>query len=87
MKNLETAVMIQKVINYTNKRIEEWYKNALINYNVKGRGVAHYDKKENKVVVEYVEDGKQKKWEMAYYPEYVTENRIDWIFDCWRSLV
>ena len=86
METLKTTTeMIQEIINYTNKRIENWYKNVLIDYNVKGSGNAHYNQKESKIVVEYIEDGIMKEWEMYFVPEYLT-NGIDWIFDCWSSL-
>ena len=75
----------QNAINYTQEKITAWYKDAKKDYNVNGSGTAHYNKVENEVVVEYIEDGVQKTWSMAFYPEYL-ENGIDWIFNCWSEL-
>ena len=79
------TTLIQTMIENTNSRILNWYENAKIDYGVIGSGSTHYNKKENKIVVEYIEDGEQKTWEMAFYPEYL-ENGINWVFDCWAEL-
>ena len=76
---------IQAMINNTNERINNWYANVKEEYGVKGSGSAHYSKEENKVVVEYVENGVQNTWEMAFYPEYM-ENGLNWVFNCWSEL-
>lgn len=75
---------IQNAINNTNNKIANWYKNAKLDYNVNGAGTAHYNKNQNEVVVEYKEDGVQKTWSMAFYPEYI-ENGIDYIYNCWSE--
>lgn len=76
---------INEIIKHTDSRIEEWYVSAKRDYNVKGAGKAHYNKKENSIVVEYTENGVQKTWSMAFYPEYIS-NGINWIFNCWSEL-
>lgn len=82
--NLEIA-NIQRMINYTNTKIVKWYSNVKKEYNVIGSGKAHYNKKNNTVVVEYIENGEQKTWSMAFYPEYLS-NGLDWVFNCWGEL-
>lgn len=76
---------IQDVIDYTNTMIISWYDLAKRDYGVVGSGKAHYNKDKNCVVVEYVENGEEKQWAMAFYPEYL-ENGIDWVYKCWQEL-
>lgn len=76
---------IQDAINNTNAQIVGWYKNAEIDYNVIGSGKAYYNKSNNEVVVDYVENGVEKTWSMAFYEEYL-ENGINWIYYCWSEL-
>lgn len=77
---------IEAMIAHTNKRIVTWYENVKLDYGVIGEGVASYKEEESKVIVEYIEDGEAKNWEMYFVPEYL-ENGIDWVFDCWGALV
>ena len=79
------GIAIQSMINHTNERIVGWYKNALLDHGVKGAGKAHFDKANNKVVVEYIEDGVQRNWSMVYYPEYIIEQDLDWVYNCWSE--
>ena len=81
-----TDTHIQTMIDYTNTKIESWYKEALTSYSVKGSGKAHYNKSNDEVVVEYTENGKQKTWSMAFYPEYLEDNGIAWVYNCWMEL-
>jgi len=78
--------LIQNAIDHTQEKIKTWYEQVKTDYNVIGSGTAHYNKSKNEVVVEHIEDGIQKTWSMAFYPEYL-ENGIDWIFNCWSELV
>lgn len=78
-------ITIEDVITFTDNMIVDWYKDVLRDYGVKGAGKTHYNKKENEIVVEYAEDGVQKTWKMAFYPEYLS-NGIKWVFRCWCEL-
>jgi hypothetical protein len=80
-----TDNQVQGVLHHTQNRIDEWYVEVKEEYGVNGSGTVHYNKKNHEVVVEFKEDGKQKQWSMAFYPEYL-ENGINWIFDCWAEL-
>ena len=75
---------MKNLIEYTNKRISNWYVNARIDYGVIGHGKLRFE--DNKAIVDYVENGEQKTWSMPFYPEYLKEQKINWIFDCWMSL-
>jgi hypothetical protein len=75
---------IQNLIDYTNLRIKNWYVNVKCEYGVIGSGKVRFT--EDSVVVDYIEDGEQKVWSMAFYPEYLKTARIDWVFNCWYEL-
>lgn len=76
---------IQDIVNYTNIRIESWYMNALLDHDVVGEGKAFYDENTDTIIVSYIEDGVSKTWEMAFYPEYIS-NGLDWVYNCWSEL-
>lgn len=80
------ALTIIDIINHTNVKLENWYKNAKLDYNVDGSGVASYNAEEKKVIVEYTENGETNMWSMYYIPEYATTHNINWVFDCWSEL-
>jgi hypothetical protein len=87
-RQLKTEIMkaIENVVEYTNVKIQNWYKEVKITYGVIGSGVCKYNELTNTMTVEYVEDGKCKIWEMPFYPEYTKEQSIDWVFNCWGEL-
>ena len=76
---------IQDIIDHTDARIVDWYELAKTDFDIIGAGKAHYNKDQNKVVVEYTENGVQTTWEMAWYPEYIS-NDISWVYNCWSEL-
>jgi hypothetical protein len=77
---------INKVVEYTNLRIQNWYKEVKRTYGVIGSGVCSYNESTKTMTVEYVEDGNTEVWEMPFYPEYAKEQSIDWVFNCWSEL-
>lgn len=77
-------VTIEFLINYTNQKIKNWYKNAKIDYDVNGHGKTSYSAEKKEISVAYVEDGEKKTWSMPFYPEYLT-NDINWVFNCWSE--
>ena len=87
MGNARMMNAINAIVAHTDNKIREWYVIAKQDYNVKGSGKTHYNKKENKIVVEFTENGEQKQWSMAFYPheDYVC-NGMDWVFNCWMAL-
>jgi len=72
------------LIEYTNNRIANWYYNAKKDYGVVGHGEVKFT--DDSVIVEYVENGEAKTWSMAFYPEYLKTEKIDWVFNCWSEL-
>ena len=84
MKN--TIKSIENLIEYTNTEIVRWYKDVKQEFGVIGFGSCRYDDAQNSIIVDYVEDGVFNTWEMAFYPEYLKEQKISWVFDCWIEL-
>ena len=76
---------ILDLIEYTDERITKWYKQAKEDYGVIGVGKTYYNDKENKIIIEYTEDGIKNTWEMAFYLEYLNYD-INWVFNCWCEL-
>ena len=74
----------KEVISYTNTKLVSWYINAKSDYNVTGSGQLRFT--EDSAIIEYIENGQQKTWSMAFYPEYLQEQKIDWVYNCWMEL-
>jgi hypothetical protein len=83
-KKHKKQIDMKTLIEYTNNRIANWYYNAKKDYGVIGHGKVRFT--EDSVIVDYVENGKEKTWSMAFYPEYLKEQKIDWVFNCWMEL-
>ena len=69
---------------HTNKKISNFYENVKREYGVIGSGSVRFER--DQVIIDYVEDGEAKTWSMAFYPEYLKEQKIDWVFNCWSEL-
>ena len=74
---------MKNLINYTNERLNNWYKNAKQDFNVVGSATCKIEG--NGFIVNYTENGVSKTWSMAFYPEYVSENGLNYFFDCWSA--
>lgn len=73
---------MNNIINYTNERLINWYKNAKQDYNIVGNGVLRFDG--DNAVIDYTENGVSKTWSMYFCEEYIS-NGIDWIFNVWME--
>lgn len=71
------------LINYTNNKLTNWYKNANIDYNVIGSGKAKIENGE--FIINYIENGVEKVWSMCYYPEYAIESGLDYFYNVWME--
>ena len=71
----------EQIITYTDNRLKTWYKNAKIDYGVKGIGKTFYDAKNNTINIKYKEDGKSLQWKQGYD----AESPIDQYFDIWME--
>jgi hypothetical protein len=74
---------METLINYTNAKLINWYANAK-EYGVIGSGTVRYS--EDTVYIDYIENGINNTWSMAFYPEYLKTQKIDWVFNCWMAL-
>ena len=75
--------LVQAVINQTNSKISNWYKNAKIDFNVDGVGTTKIEG--NEIFVNFTENGISKVWSMAFYPEYALDNGLNYFFDVWAE--
>jgi hypothetical protein len=75
---------MKAVTDYTNNKIANWYLNAKKEYGVIGSGKVRFTS--DSVIVDYTENGEDKSWSMAFYPEYLKDHKIDYIFNCWSEL-
>ena len=75
--------MTNQIINHTNARLSNWYKDAFNSYGVVGKGTTTIEG--NQVTINYSEDGVEKVWNMIFYPEYVIDGGIDYIFNVWME--
>ena len=75
---------MKAIINYTNERLQNWYYNAKKDYGVIGSGSVRFT--DDSVIVDYIENGEKKEWSMAFYPEYLKDEKIDYVFNCWSEL-
>ena len=77
---------IENLIEYTNLELVRWYENVKSEYGVIGFGETKYNESNNTITVDYTEEGTQNTWSMAFYPEYLKEQKISWVFNCWMEL-
>ena len=75
--------MTNKVIRNTNEKLSNWYKNAKLDYGVEGSAEATIEG--NIITINFTEGGVAKVWNMAYYPEYVEDNGLNYFFNVWAE--
>lgn len=74
---------MEKLITYTNAKINNWYANAKKDFGINGSGSVRFAN--DLVIVDYIEDGEKKEWSMPFFSEYLKEQKIDWVFNCWAE--
>lgn len=72
------------LINNTNAKLNNWYKNAQLDYNVTGSATAKIEN--GKFVITYTENGETKVWSTVFYPEYL-DFGFDYFFNVWMEEV
>ncbi len=75
--------MNKQVENHTNARLNNWYKEVKETYGVTGFADTKIDG--DKITINYTENNVEKTWSMAFYPEYVTDNSLDYFFNVWAE--
>ena len=74
---------MEKVIRYTNARLASWYRDAKLDYGVEGSGETRIEG--NEIFIDFTENGVSSTWSMAFYPEYVLDNGIEYFFNVWME--
>ena len=72
---------MQRTIDHTNARLENWYANVKLEYGVNGSGVATFNKETEEIEIRYEEDGIKCLFSHPYHPDY----KISTIFDIWQT--
>lgn len=70
------------ILNITNEKLNNWYKNAKLDYNVIGGGKSKIEN--GNFIINYIENGVSKTWSMAFYPEYL-EFGSSYFFNVWAE--
>lgn len=71
----------QRVIQYTQERLDKWYENAKIDYNINGSATVFQVGDLFEIV--YNEDGVRKHFTMSV--ESVIDEPIDYLFNVWSE--
>ena len=71
-----------KIINFTNSKLENYYKNAKIDFNINGSAITTIEG--GLITIECTEDGFTSFWSTAFYLEYA-ENNLDYFFNIWSE--
>ncbi len=74
---------MQNLINYTNAKLNNWYKNAKLDYNVDGFATTKIEN--GTITINYTENGVSKVWSMPFYIEYVMDNGLDYFYRVWQD--
>jgi hypothetical protein len=75
--------MNTQIENYTNNKLNNFYANAKLDYNLNGSATTKIEK--NEIKIEYTENGISNTWVMYFYSEYVTQNGLDYFFNVWME--
>ena len=75
--------MTTQIENYTNSKLNNWYSNAKLDYNVIGFATTKIEG--NEIKINYTENEVSKTWSMSFYPEYVIDNGLDYFFNVWAE--
>lgn len=75
--------MTTQLEKYTNNRLNNWYKEVKATFGVVGFASTKIEG--NEIIISYTENKVEKTWSMAFYPEYVTDNGLDYFFNVWAA--
>ena len=80
----QTKIILKmtSIITTTNQKLNAWYKNAEIDFDIKGSAQAKIEN--NNFIINYTENGVSKKWQTPFYPEYADFGE-DYFFRCWAE--
>lgn len=72
---------VQRVIDYTQAKVDTWYKNAKIDYDVTGGGVVRLSG--DHIAIDYLEDDKSGTFSLPLLV--LTEENVDYLFNNWME--
>lgn len=72
---------IEKIIEYTNNRLNDWYKNSKIDHNITGAGIVGYHEKHDRFQIIYTENGITGWFNLYNYKD----EPIDYLFNVWME--
>ncbi len=71
----------KQYIEFTDKKLKSWYKNAKKDYGVVGSGKASI--KDDEFTIKYVENGNSKEWSIGYFPS--NREELDFYYNVWTE--
>ena len=71
-----------EMINYTNAKLANWYRNAKIDYNIEGSAICRIEGDE--FIVDYIENGVKATWKMFFHVDYLSNGK-DYFFNVWSE--
>lgn len=84
-KEKESAIQDLKttqVLNYTQARLNNWYENAKLDFDVEGSAEVSFNSENEAIVITYTENGVTGQFELQYWQG----QAIDWVFGVWSEL-
>lgn len=72
----------QQMIDYTNVRLNKWYANAKLDYNITGSATCRVEG--DLFIVDYTENGVSASWSMGFYEEHLGNGK-DYFFNVWSE--
>ena len=73
--------MKQRLVNYTNRRLNQYFEEVKNTYNVIGNGTASIT--ETEFIINYTVDGENKTWTAPFWAENMADHTICYFFNCW----
>lgn len=74
---------MKNLIQFTNVKLANWYKNAKLDCNVSGSGTAKIE--ENKFIINYIENGVSKEWSTYFCDEYLRTQSKEYFYTVWME--
>ncbi|GEM_PF-1465203 len=84
IKKEESAIQDLKttqVLNYTQVRLNNWYENAKLDFDVEGVAEVSFNSENEAIVITYTENGITGQFELKYWQD----QAIDWVFGVWSE--
>lgn len=79
----ELITLEEQLIQHVNAKLVGWYKNAKRDYGVIGEGKASI--KEDRFIIDYVEDGVKKTWEICHHLQYIIDAGFNYYYEVWQE--